>query len=107
MDDINRQLAENHEDGNCPSGMVLPLFGRAELALPNILLIFLYGLGLFWSFLAVGIVADVFMSGIETITSQTKKIKGPNGKEYELKVSVRERRSDQLKLRVEVDGSAR
>ena len=74
------------DEGLCPHGMWLPLFGDAELRLPKVVLIVLYGLGLFWSFLAVGIVADVFMAGIETITSQTKSITGPDGKKYDVKV---------------------
>jgi hypothetical protein len=100
MDDsMSMRLLANStsNDELCPFGMVLPLFGEAELELPTGVLTILYGLGLFWSFLAVGIVADVFMSGIETITSQTKRIKGPDGKEYEVKVRQEQRstRSDE------------
>ena len=35
---------------------------------------FVYGLGLFWSFMAVSIIADIFMAGIETITTKTQKL---------------------------------
>ena len=34
-----------------------------------------YGIGLLWSFMAVSIIADIFMAGIETITSRTQKVK--------------------------------
>ena len=35
----------------------------------------LYGIGLFWSFMAVSIIADIFMAAIETITSRTQMVK--------------------------------
>ena len=72
----------------CDPGLVLPLFGDAEFALPRIVIIVLYFLGLMWSFLGVGLVADCFMMGIETITAQTKTITGPDGSKFEVKVSV-------------------
>lgn len=34
----------------------------------------IYGIGLIWSFMAVSIIADIFMAGIETITSKTQKV---------------------------------
>lgn len=34
----------------------------------------IYGIGLFWSFMAVSIIADIFMAGIETITSKTQVV---------------------------------
>jgi len=67
-------------------GLVLPLFGDDELSWGREVLGILYFLGMIWAFMGVGIVADVFMEGIETITSQTKRVKGPDGKEYELKI---------------------
>ena len=67
-------------------GLVLPLFGDDELEWGRTVLGILYFLGMIWAFMGVGIVADVFMEGIETITSQTKKIKGPDGKDYEVKI---------------------
>lgn len=45
-----------------------------------------YLAGLLWFFMGVGIIADIFMSGIETITSQTYKVKRPDGSEAEVKV---------------------
>ena len=49
--------------------MWLPLGGDAEAAWPSELKIFLYLLGLFYCFLGVAIIADVFMSAIEKVTS--------------------------------------
>ena len=52
----------------------------------------IYLFGLLWSFMAVSIVADVFMRAIETITSKTRTIRFPNPKspsgynEIEIKV---------------------
>uniref|UniRef100_H2Z6F0 Calx-beta domain-containing protein n=1 Tax=Ciona savignyi TaxID=51511 RepID=H2Z6F0_CIOSA len=37
--------------------------------------IFLYGVGLLWSFMAISIIADVFMCAIEVITSKTTEVK--------------------------------
>ena len=37
-----------------------------------------YGVGLLWSFMAVSIIADVFMAGIETITTKTQKLQIAN-----------------------------
>ncbi|KAK3092010.1 hypothetical protein FSP39_024428 [Pinctada imbricata] len=45
-----------------------PIGGRA----------FIYLLGLLWSFMAVSIIADIFMQAIETITSKTQDIKIPD-----------------------------
>jgi len=84
----------------CSPGMWLPLlgeldansdpgeiFGGQTLSWPRGLLMPLYLIGMLWMFLGVGIVADMFMAGIETVTSVTKTIKGPDGSEFEVKVS--------------------
>lgn len=53
---------------------------------------FLYILGMLWCFLGIAIVADLFMCGIETITSKTRVIKIPDSankegiRELEVKV---------------------
>jgi solute carrier family 8 (sodium/calcium exchanger) len=56
------------------SGLVLPLFGDAEMDWPNPLRVILYLMGLGWIFLAVGLVSDVFMTGIEKVTSSKKRV---------------------------------
>jgi len=56
----------------------LPLFGNAEQRWPPALRGILYGLGLAWCFMGVAIIADVFMGGIERITS--KKVRKFNNK---------------------------
>merc|ERR1719440_2289245 len=48
--------------------------------------VIIYFIGLIWSFLAVGIIADVFMAAIEVITSAEKNIKTANGEEVSVKV---------------------
>ena len=54
---------------------------------------FLYLLGLLWCFLAVAIVADIFMCAIERITSKTRIVRMPDVnvpegyRELEIKVS--------------------
>ena len=40
-----------------------------------------YGIGLLWSFMAVSIIADVFMAGIEAITTKTQILKIPDPEE--------------------------
>ena len=42
-----------------------------------------YGIGLFWSFMAVSIIADIFMAGIETITGKTQIIQVADPEEEE------------------------
>ena len=44
---------------------------------PDGLKIVVYFIGLIWSFLAVGIIADVFMAAIEVITSAEKIVNRP------------------------------
>lgn len=55
--------------------MWLPAFGEDEKNWPNGLRIFLYVLGLFYCFLGVAVVSDVFMNAIERITSQKKRVR--------------------------------
>jgi len=54
----------------CSSGWILP--GTDILPIP--LLIIAYFVTLCWLFLGISIVADIFMSAIEKITSQTQTI---------------------------------
>lgn len=69
------------------SGLFLPVGGDqhqeykfgAAMCVP-------YLLGLLWCFMGVGIIADIFMASIETITSQTYKITRPDGEVSEVKV---------------------
>lgn len=76
----------------CEHGMWLPIAGEINddetLNWSRPVLCVLYLIGLLWSFMGVGIVADVFMEAIETITATTKKIKGPDGNDYDVKVRV-------------------
>jgi len=51
-------------------GLLLPLFGEWEQGWPTALRTVLYLLGLFWCFMGVAIIADVFMGAIETVTSK-------------------------------------
>jgi len=55
------------------AGIILPLFGDNEQRWPKGWRIVIYALGLWWLFEAVGIIADVFMAGIEEITSAKKR----------------------------------
>ncbi|CAJ1345461.1 unnamed protein product, partial [Effrenium voratum] len=60
--------------------MWLPAFGEEEKNWPNGLRIFLYVLGLFYCFLGVAVVSDIFMNAIERITSQKKRVRMKSGK---------------------------
>ncbi|CAK9074458.1 Sodium/calcium exchanger 3 (Na(+)/Ca(2+)-exchange protein 3) (Solute carrier family 8 member 3) [Durusdinium trenchii] len=84
---MNNTTAE--EPGICEvggSGLWLPLGGDAEAMWPSELKIFLYLLGLIYCFLGVAIIADVFMSAIEKVTSVKKQVMS---KELEKKVTVK------------------
>ncbi|GMH77259.1 hypothetical protein TL16_g07349 [Triparma laevis f. inornata] len=74
----------------CEPGMWLPILGEinedGELQWPRGVLMVLYLFGMLWSFAGVGIVADCFIAGIETVTAATNKIKGPGGETVEVKV---------------------
>merc|ERR1719253_253193 len=66
------------ESSKCTySGLVLPLFGDSEMDWPNEIRIILYLLGLGWTFLGIAIISDVFMAGIEKVTSWKKRVKDP------------------------------
>lgn len=54
-------------------GLILPLV--SEYTWPQGGRVFIYLLGLLWSFMGVSIIADVFMQGIEKITSKSAVIK--------------------------------
>ncbi|CEM20669.1 unnamed protein product [Vitrella brassicaformis CCMP3155] len=63
--------------GNLPRGpgLFLPLFaGVGEQEWPPPLRAILYLMGLLWGFLGVAIIADVFMSAIESVTSVEKEV---------------------------------
>ena len=57
---------------------------------PDGLKIVVYFIGLIWSFLAVGIIADVFMAAIEVITSAEKIVntKNPDGSTSQVTVKI-------------------
>uniref|UniRef100_H2Z6F1 Calx-beta domain-containing protein n=1 Tax=Ciona savignyi TaxID=51511 RepID=H2Z6F1_CIOSA len=54
-------------------GLILPLINESIWS--EGFRIFLYGVGLLWSFMAISIIADVFMCAIEVITSKTTEVK--------------------------------
>lgn len=69
------------------SGILFPLLGESEANWHPVLKVVLYGLGLFWIFMGVGIVCDTFMSAIETITSKkVRKTNPATGKTVTVKV---------------------
>ena len=67
------------KDDCSQTGMILPIFN--EVTWPIWVRASLYFIGLLYSFIAVFIVADIFMCSIESITSKTKEviITGENG----------------------------
>lgn len=72
------------------AGIILPILN--EDSWPVGFRVFVYLLGLLWSFLGVSIIADTFMCSIERITSKTRKIRiadnmKPSGF-YEVEVKV-------------------
>ncbi len=54
----------------CDSWVIIP--GMAIL--PSGLLVIVYGITLIYLFLGIGIISDIFMSGIENITAQKKTV---------------------------------
>jgi len=56
-------------------GLILPLFGSSEMDWPNPIRVILYLIGLGWCFLGVAVISDVFMAGIEKVTSWKKRVK--------------------------------
>ena len=75
----------------CNAGLFLPVI--SEYTWSPEARGFLYLVGLLWCFLAVAIVADIFMCSIERITSKTRIVRipddtAPDGyRELEIKVS--------------------
>jgi solute carrier family 8 (sodium/calcium exchanger) len=64
-----------HVKGFCKfQGIIFPLFGKHEMEWPNIIRVILYLSGLVWTFLAIGIISDVFMTGIEKVTSAKRRV---------------------------------
>jgi len=61
-------------------GLILPLFGKGEMDWPNPIRLILYLMGLFWIFLGVAVISDVFMAGIEKITSSKRRTKTKSGR---------------------------
>lgn len=57
----------------CSKGLFLPTYIEKDWSIP--LRAFLYFVALLYSFLGIAILADVFMCGIERITSTTRKVK--------------------------------
>eukprot|EP00927_Polykrikos_kofoidii_P075266 TRINITY_DN7137_c2_g3_i1.p1 TRINITY_DN7137_c2_g3~~TRINITY_DN7137_c2_g3_i1.p1 ORF type:complete len:844 (-),score=168.77 TRINITY_DN7137_c2_g3_i1:38-2569(-) len=74
--------SNGNETAACPprvcdvggSGLLLPIFGDAEQRWSNKVRVVLYMAGLCWTFMGVAIVADVFMTSIERITSQKRRV---------------------------------
>jgi len=66
----------------CFVGNVLPLFPDFEKDVPNIIRLIMYLMGLLYTFLGIGIISDVFMTGIEKVTSRKIRtpVKGQPGK---------------------------
>jgi len=68
-------------------GLVLPLFGDSEQEWPRGLRAVLYLVGLFWTFVGVAIIADVFMGAIEKVTSKKiRKFNKSTGRWYTYEV---------------------
>jgi hypothetical protein len=69
------------------SGLFLPIGGdkHQEYKIGTMMCV-PYLMGLLWCFMGVGIIADIFMAGIETITSQTYKVTRPDGTVSEVKI---------------------
>mmetsp|Transcript_6794 Transcript_6794/g.8940 ORF Transcript_6794/g.8940 Transcript_6794/m.8940 type:complete len:835 (-) Transcript_6794:299-2803(-) len=78
-----RELEEESEE--LCDAFALPIFS-GEHELPNAFRAILYLAGLFWLFLGIGIVSDIFMGAIEVITSNQKEILLPDGKKITVKV---------------------
>jgi solute carrier family 8 (sodium/calcium exchanger) len=64
------------EDFKCRfQGLFLPVGGESEMEWPNGLRLVLYFLGMLYVFLGVATISDVFMTGIEKITSSKRRVK--------------------------------
>jgi len=68
------------------SGLLLPLFGDDEQDWPKNARQIMYAVCLSWCFLGVSIIADIFMAGIEAVTSKRKTRILDNGQTVTLKV---------------------
>jgi solute carrier family 8 (sodium/calcium exchanger) len=82
-------LEYNPGEEPCSGGMFLPFFS-GEFIWGISAHTFIYAITLFFSFLGIAIIADVFMAAIEVITSKTKKIvqKNPDGTEKTIEFLV-------------------
>lgn len=83
------------DDGPSPSicekggsGLFLPIGGskNTEYKQNQGMMIIAYFVGLIWTFMGVGIIADIFMSAIEVITSQEVEVVMPDGTKTTAKV---------------------
>jgi len=74
------------EPGMCEAGgepgLFFPLGGEWEQQLPRAAKVILYGGGLGFTFLGVGLIADVFMSSIETVTSKKRRVFDKRSQRY-------------------------
>jgi len=72
-DSTNATYFTGRYNDECRTGLLIP-FIPYESSWDTNFRAFLYLAGLFYCFLGVAIVADVFMGAIEKITSKTKKV---------------------------------
>jgi hypothetical protein len=86
MDDDDSVSPSICEKGG--SGLFLPIGGSSnqEYKQPRPLMVVAYFMGLMWAFLGVGIISDIFMAGIEVITSQEVSVSMPDGTKTTAKV---------------------
>lgn len=83
-------VEESLEQPICKGGFgtFLPAFNDyGEANWPSGLKIFLYLLGLLWTFSGIGVVTDVFMEAIEVITSKEKQINLKDGRTVAVQVT--------------------
>ena len=73
MPDVTGEAFDIYTYKCSDEGLILPLVN--EYTWPIGGRAFIYLLGLIWSFLAVAIIADIFMCSIERITSKTTKVR--------------------------------
>ena len=77
-----RKMSCDLEDYDCADkGLLMPFVN--EYTWNHGFRAAVYGIGLFWSFMAVSIIADIFMAGIETITGKTQIIQIADPEEEE------------------------
>mmetsp|Transcript_66638 Transcript_66638/g.104157 ORF Transcript_66638/g.104157 Transcript_66638/m.104157 type:complete len:986 (+) Transcript_66638:60-3017(+) len=67
-------------------GVILPLFGDEEQSWHKPARGIIYGVALGWFFLGVSIIADIFMGGIEAVTSKRRQHVLENGQTVTVKV---------------------